>query len=103
MTPPAAKHIRLRWPGRCAACERELAKGVWAWHDATSRSVRCEPCVDTAHDAEPDVSPTIPSDLPATVEQLDYGNRCAWKAEGRLDRCFSSDATAGPEARAPAP
>jgi hypothetical protein len=59
MTGPAAKRIRLRWQGRCAGCSRELAEGSYAWHCATSRTLRCDECAEEAPalDAETESEP----------------------------------------------
>jgi hypothetical protein len=74
MASQGPKHIRLRWPGRCATCERALDKGVWAWHDAATRTVRCTTCV-TGQDSAP-VSVPPPTPEPAEVpaaESPDFG------------------------------
>jgi Nuclease-related domain len=38
--------IRLRWPGRCRRCGRELAPGSHAFHDRGDRSLTCPDCVE---------------------------------------------------------
>lgn len=62
MDDSAAQYIRLRWAGICNGCGRELQRGVWAWHDRSSRSVSCAECVTRKVHAELDIVPTSTED-----------------------------------------
>jgi hypothetical protein len=57
--------MRLRYPGTCARCGAELAKGEEAWWTAQDHAVTCLACL-----AEPNTMPTNDTDVlrsPATV------------------------------------
>lgn len=43
-----ARLIRIRYPGRCAACGAALAAGTTAWWEAAARVLRCESCGDAS-------------------------------------------------------
>lgn len=40
----AERLIRLRYPGACAECDARLTAGGQAWHDGSTRTIRCQAC-----------------------------------------------------------
>lgn len=85
MAAAAVNLIRLRWPGRCAACDLELESGSQAWHDARTRSVRCTDCgrpsAETTNGAVPSLPPSSPQ---SDVVDLGVAGRGARRRHAEL-------------------
>ena len=46
-----ARLIRLRWPGSCGTCGKQLEAGVKAWHDPAVKIVHCIGCCSDGPEA----------------------------------------------------
>lgn len=62
-----ARWIRLRFPGRCRSCGRDLAKGERALHDRAARALSCDGC---ASQIEP-----LEAGVPGASARREYDRR----------------------------
>jgi len=61
---PDARLIRLRFPGRCARCGKELEAGTRAEHDPVAKTVRCSDCLDLPAEEIETGQPSEPVEVP---------------------------------------
>ena len=66
----AERLIRLRYAGLCAGCDAALSTGDQAWHDASTRTIRCQAC-GPRHTG--DVLDGAPAGSSAAASALDGG------------------------------
>lgn len=78
---PPPRRLRLRYAGRCVACEGEVPKGTEAWYDASAKTVRCLACVAAAADALP-----LDEGAAGGSAQSEYGRRVAKRDTEVRDR-----------------
>lgn len=85
--------ISLRWPGQCASCAREIPRGTKAWHDPSTRSVRCCGCTESSSAAVPraGVASVAPPNADANVIDAGVAGRGARREYERLRRKRETD------------
>jgi hypothetical protein len=82
--PTEARWIRLRYPGRCRSCGRELATGDRALHDRVARSVNCDRCVSP--ESEVPTTQPIETGTPGASARREYDRRRLARERRRRER-----------------